>query len=107
MGKFYTIGIPTIQKEEVGVLIFITLAKFREKPTKKGTAQADKLFEEAVKGGAKILGMYWTLGRYDAVVIMEGRDEKAAMKTSAKFRDIISTETLVAVPREEAMKLLE
>jgi len=88
-------------------LIFIGLAKFRHKPTKDSVAQADKIFEKAVKEGAKILGMYWTLGRYDAVVIIEGRDEKAAMKTSARFGDIVSMETLVAVPREEARKLLD
>jgi uncharacterized protein with GYD domain len=88
-------------------LIFITLGKFRQKPTKESGAQANKLFEKAVKEGAKILGMYWTLGRYDAVIIIEGRDEKVAMKTLARFGDIVSTETLVAVPREEAIKLLE
>jgi len=88
-------------------LIFITLAKFRGKPTKKSVAQADKLFEKAVKEGAKILGMYWTLGRYDSIVIIEGRDEKVAMKTLARFGDMVSTETLLAIPREEAIKLLE
>jgi uncharacterized protein with GYD domain len=88
-------------------MIFITLAKMRKKPTKESVGQADKLFEKAVKEGAKILGMYWTLGRYDAVVIIEGRDEKAAMKTLARFGDLLSTETLLAIPREEAIKLLE
>ena len=88
-------------------MIFITLGKFRNKPTKESAAQAGKLFEKAVKEGAKILNRYWTLGRYDAVVIIEARDEKAAMKTLARFGDIVSTETLVAVPREDAIKLLE
>jgi len=88
-------------------MIFITLAKWRKKPTKESVAQSWKLFEQAVKEGAKILGMYWTLGRYDAVVIIEGRDEKTAMKTAVRRGDLLSTETLVAVPREEALKLLE
>lgn len=88
-------------------MIFITLAKWRKKPTKESVAQSGKLFEQAVKEGAKILGMYWTLGRYDAVVIIEGRDEKAAMKTAVRWGDLLSTETLVAVPREDALKLLE
>jgi len=60
-----------------------------------------------VKEGTKILARYWTLGRYDAVVITEGKDEKTAMKSLLRFGDAVSTETLVAVTREEAIKLLE
>jgi hypothetical protein len=32
------------------------------------------------KQGAKILEYYWTLGRYDAVTIVEGPDEKTTLK---------------------------
>jgi len=88
-------------------LIFITLAKWRKKPTKESVAQSGKLFDQLVKEGGKILGMYWTLGRYDSVIITEGRDEKAAMKGLMRWGDLVSTETLVAVPREKAIKLLE
>lgn len=88
-------------------MIFISLCKFRKKPTKESVAQGGKILEHTVKEGAKILGVYWTLGRYDAVLIIEGRDEKAAMKAAVRFRDLLSTETLVAIPREEAIKLLE
>ncbi|MEM2906276.1 MAG: GYD domain-containing protein [Candidatus Bathyarchaeia archaeon] len=88
-------------------MIFITLARWRRKPTKAIVAESSKLFERFVKEGGKILGIYWTLGRYDAVVITEGPDEKAAIKTLLRWGDLLSTETLVAVPREEAHKLLE
>jgi len=88
-------------------LIFITLARWKKKPTKEIVAQSSKLFEQLVKEGGKILGMYWTLGRYDAVVIIEGKDEKAAMKALLRWGDLVSTETLVAVSREEAIKLIE
>ena len=88
-------------------MIFITLAKFRGKPTKESFDKSSKLFEQMTKEGAKILGIYWTLGRYDAVAIIEGRDEKAAMKDLIRFGDALSSETLVAVPREDAAKLLE
>ena len=88
-------------------MIFITLARFRKKPTKETVAQTSKLFEQMVKEGNKILGQYWTLGKYDAVVIIEGKDEKSAMKALVRFGDIVSTETFVAVTREEALKLLE
>ena len=88
-------------------MIFITLAKFKGKPTKEFVAESSKLFEQMVKEGGKILGAYWTLGRCDAVVITEGTDEKTAMKALLRFGDLVSTETLVAVTREEALKLLE
>jgi uncharacterized protein with GYD domain len=88
-------------------LIFISLAKFKGKPTKESVAQASKLFEQMVKEGGKIIGIYWTLGRYDAVTIMEGPDEKTAMRALLRWGDILSSETLVAVTREEAMKLVE
>jgi len=94
-------------KEVHDEMIFITLAKWRKKPTKEMVAQSTKLFDQMVKEGSKILGRYWTLGRYDAVVITEGKDEKTAMKALLRFGDTVSTETLVAVTREEAIKLIE
>jgi uncharacterized protein with GYD domain len=88
-------------------MIFISLARWRKKPTKEMVAQATKLIEQMAKEGIKVLGFYWTLGRYDGITIIEGKDEKTAMKWLLRWGDIVSTETLVAVPREEAMKLVE
>ena len=88
-------------------MIFITLGRWKGKPTKAGVAESSKLMEQMVKEGGKVLGMYWTLGRYDAILIAEGKDEKAAMKAMLRWGDLVSTETLVAVTREEAVKLLE
>ncbi len=87
-------------------MLFITLCRFRKKPTKETIAEAQRLFEEAAREGGKILGVYWVLGRYDVVVISECPDEKTHMKIAIKFGDIVSTESLVAVPSEEAVKLL-
>ncbi len=47
-----------------------------------------------------------TLGRYDAVVIFEAPEEKAAMKESIMMSEPMKTQTLVAVPLEEAIKLV-
>lgn len=88
-------------------MIFISLGKFRSKPTKEMTVEASRVIEEMAKEGVKVLGFYWTLGQYDTVVIMEAQDEKAAMKTGIKIGNVVSTETLVAVKREEAHKLLD
>jgi uncharacterized protein with GYD domain len=89
-------------------LIFISLSKFKKVPgkeTKKYVDQATKTFEDLEKQGVKIR-VYWTLGRYDGVSIIEAPSEKEAMKALFLFQDLVETETLVAVPREEAIKLL-
>jgi uncharacterized protein with GYD domain len=89
-------------------MIFITLARFRKKPTKATIAESSKLLEQGLKRtGGKTLGFYWTLGRYDVVLITEGKDEKTAMKNRIRFGDMLSQETLVAVPRKEAIELVE
>lgn len=92
---------------EGGLVIYITLARWRKKPTKESVAQSKKLFDQIEKEGNKILGLYWTLGRWDAVVITEGKDEKTAMRNIMRWSDLLSTETLVAVSRDEALKLIE
>ncbi len=44
---------------------------------------------------------------YDAVMILEAPDEKTALKTLMRGGDYLNTETLLAIPRAEALKLLE
>ncbi len=89
-------------------MIFITLSKWKQAPTKEMQArinQATKSLEDLEKQGIK-MRVYWTLGRYDGVTILEAPTEKDAMKALLRFQDVVDTETLVAVPREEAIKLL-
>jgi uncharacterized protein with GYD domain len=70
------------------------------------TGKASKVMQEFKEHGNKIRGFYWTLGRYDTVVIFEAPNEKVAMELSIEIADIATTETMVAVTREEAHKLL-
>jgi uncharacterized protein with GYD domain len=88
-------------------MIFISFGRFRKKPTKETTAEVSKLMQGMTKEGIKFVGFYWTLGRYDTVVIMDAPDEKTVMKANIRVGDIVSTETMVAVTREEATKLVE
>ena len=83
-------------------MITVTLLKFRRRMTKAEVDFGPQAIREA---GGKVLSAYWTLGRYDAIATVEWPDEKAAMKGFSKFGDYASTETLVAVTREEALKL--
>jgi uncharacterized protein with GYD domain len=65
------------------------------------------MFAEQEKLGIKNLGIYWTLGRYDAVRIYEAPDEKTALRGLTRAPEHIQTETLVAIRREEVAQLLE
>lgn len=87
-------------------MIFICLCKWKNKPTKENTAQSTQYAEEMKKKGVKILGFYWTVGRYNSVFIFEAQNEKDALKFSIDVSEMLTVETLVAVPREEAIKLL-
>ena len=84
----------------------IVLAKLRGKMTKELTERVTKVAKDQPMG-VKIHSVYWTLGRYDVVFITEAPDEKAAMAVLLQFGDDVATETLIAVPREEALKLLK
>jgi uncharacterized protein with GYD domain len=88
-------------------VFFISLIKDKEKPTKEIIAKANKLIEKMSKDGIKVHEAYWTLGRYDTVFIFEAPDEKTAMKATLVMADMVKSETLVAIPRKEAAKLLE
>jgi uncharacterized protein with GYD domain len=91
-------------------MIQISLVKFRKKMTKESATATDKLFSKLEKQGVKVVGAYWTLGRYDAVVIFDGPDTGAterALKTALAVSDYAATETLVALKREDAIKLLD
>jgi uncharacterized protein with GYD domain len=91
---------------EVTVLIFVGLAKFRKPPEKKDIGDTAMIVADWKKKGINMLNWYWTLGRYDAVVVFEAKSEKEAMKMSIALSEWVATETLVAIPREEAVKLL-
>ncbi len=88
-------------------MIFVNLGRFRKKPVVDAAADdTAKMLESFKKRGINVLNWYWTLGRYDTVFIFEAANEKEAMKLSTGITEWVATETLVAIPREEAVKLL-
>ena len=87
-------------------MIFVNLGKMRNKPDKKMAGEATKIIEDFKKKGIHVLNWYWTLGRYDTVFIFEAKSEKEALKVSLDIAEFVSTETLVAIPRQEAIQLL-
>jgi uncharacterized protein with GYD domain len=87
-------------------LIFVSLGKMRNKPDKATAGEATVKVEEYKKKGINILNWYWTLGRYDTVVVFEAANEKEALKFAIGVAEFVATETLVAIPRQEAVQLL-
>jgi uncharacterized protein with GYD domain len=85
----------------------VVIGKFRKKPTKDTPIEADKIMRVMETEGVSFVKMYWTLGRYDTLAIVEAPDEKVAMKAMLRMSDILTTETLVLVPREEATRWME
>ena len=89
------------------MMYFVALVKFKKNQTKDVVAKNLKRIETEISEGIKVHGIYWTLGKYDAVAIFEAPDEKTAMKMSIRRAEDMNMETLVAVPIEEAKKLVE
>jgi uncharacterized protein with GYD domain len=87
-------------------LIFISLLRSKKSGSEAGIDQETKMLNSLKKKGIKILSYYWTLGRYDAVFIFEAPTEKDAMKLAIEFGEAVTVETMVAIPREEAIKLI-
>ena len=87
-------------------MIFVNLGKMRDRPDKKMVGDATKLIEDFKKRGIKVLNWYWTLGRFDTVFIFEAASEKEALKLATEISEFVSSETLVAIPRQEAVNLL-
>ncbi|MEI7434560.1 MAG: GYD domain-containing protein [Methanomicrobiales archaeon] len=82
-------------------MLFIALAKYKTKLSREVVDQNLKDIEADTKGQVRYLGIYWTLGRYDSVILFEAPDEKVAMNLVLKRADRMEIETLVAVPADE------
>jgi uncharacterized protein with GYD domain len=87
-------------------LIFVHLGKFRKTPAKEAIEDTAKVIADWKEKGVNMLNWYWTLGRYDTVTVFEASSEKEAMKVSIAISEWVTSETLLAVTREEAVKLL-
>jgi uncharacterized protein with GYD domain len=85
-------------------VIFIFLLKWKQSMKKEALDKFSKMYADMEKKGIK-LQLYWTLGHYNFVAIMDAPSEKDAMKLLVPFVDVGDVETLTAIPRAEALKL--
>ena len=89
-------------------MFFITLFKWKQAPKKEMQVDMDKntaMIKELEKQGIKMRN-FWTLGRYDAVSVIEAPSEKDVIKLLLQWQDLVDTETMLAIPRVEGIKLL-
>lgn len=87
-------------------MLFVTLAKMRGAIDEEFSKKTNQFLAKP-PAGMKIHQVLYTLGRYDIVIFYEAPSEKEAMCAGLMFADKAATETLVAIPLEEAKKFLK
>ncbi len=91
--------------------VFIIMGNLTEKGIKtiENASKRQKQAEDIIKSvGGKMLGLYYTFGKYDWVSVVEGPSIEAAMKALFIFGKggTNRTRTLVAVTADEANKII-
>ena len=87
-------------------MFFVALLKMRGKMTEAFIEATQKSCKNPPLG-IKYHSVFCTLGQYDFVITFEAPDEKIAMKWSIPWAEFCKTQTMVAVPYEESLKLLK
>jgi uncharacterized protein with GYD domain len=90
---------------------FITTVQFTEQGAKtiRDTFERATTFEAAAKKlGVKVTGLYWTLGSFDGMIILEAPDEAtaAAVLLHASSMGNVRTQTVRAFGPAEMQKIL-
>jgi uncharacterized protein with GYD domain len=69
----------------------------------------DTFKKDLEKAGGKLVGGYYTLGKYDGVVILEAPNDEVVMKIMLSTASLgnIRTKTLKAILHEEGAKLMQ
>jgi len=83
---------------------FIMLVKFRRRLTKADTEKTDEIIKANPQ--VKVISIDWVLGRYDGVLVAEAPDEETWLRFAEPMSDYLTTETLVAIPREKVLKII-
>lgn len=90
---------------------YIALASFTEqgiRNVKDTVTRADAVREAARKYGCEMSQIYWTLGSYDLVTIIDAQDESSATAFAMAIGSAgnIRTQTLRAFSRDEMSAIL-
>jgi uncharacterized protein with GYD domain len=87
-------------------MLFVALMKIKGKVTQALIEATQKACKNPPPG-IKYQSVLCTLGQYDFVITFEAPDEKEAMKLVIPWAEYCETQTMVAVPYKEALKLLK
>ena len=93
-------------------MIFVCLLKFTDQGVRniKETSQRAQAFREIAesKFGVRVKELFWTLGQYDLITIVDAPDEESftAMALSLSSLGNVSTESLRAFTAEEMYGIL-
>ena len=87
-------------------MIAIVLVKFKK--SAREVAEYGKSVIKNTPAHIRVKSAYWTMGRYDAVWIVEAPNDEKLFEWFLKVGrlDIARTETMVALPRDKAVKML-
>jgi uncharacterized protein with GYD domain len=90
---------------------YIALSRFTDqgiRTIKDTTKRADAVQEAAKKFGANMTQIYWTLGQYDLVTIIEAEDEQTATAFALAIASAgnVRMETMRAFSRDEMNAIL-
>jgi uncharacterized protein with GYD domain len=90
---------------------YIALGSFTDqgiRSVKDSTKRADAVQEAAKKFGAKMTQVYWTLGHYDLVAIIEAPDDMSATSFALSIGTAgnVRTQTLRAFSKDEMNGIL-
>jgi uncharacterized protein with GYD domain len=90
---------------------YVTLIQFTEqgiRNIKDTTKRTDAAIAEAEKMGMKIVEPFWTMGVYDAVVLLDAPDDETMSAFALKIGSLgsVKSHTLRAFRRNEMEKIL-
>lgn len=90
---------------------YVTLVSWTEQGVKNAqetTRRAREFRSDVERRGGKVLGLYWTQGRYDIVAIVDFPDEQTAMAELLALGRIgnVRTETLRAFSESEMEQII-
>ena len=78
------------------------------KVVKETVTRADQATKAIEQAGGRVLGIYWTQGRYDLVAIAEWPDEDTAMAFALQLATVgnVHSETMRAFSRDDMQRIL-
>ena len=90
-------------------VVLITKTQKGESNIKDSTARAAAFHEEAQRFGAEVKEIYWTLGQYDGIVLLEAPDDEtaAALLHRLSSKGSVRTQAMRGFSAEEMQTILQ